>query len=63
MKQTVEIEMPTETSGLEECKQLLINLRNAALDAGQMEYAVGLSHCIAWLSAMQTSGVGQNREV
>lgn len=36
--------------GIESVRQLLIELRDGALQTGWMHYAVGLSHAIAYLS-------------
>lgn len=35
-----------------ELRELIIQLRNSALDSGNMEWAVQLSHVIAWMAVV-----------
>lgn len=57
MTKQIELKIPTETESVETCRAALIVLRDHSLKQGDMSWAVRLSHCIAWMSALQDAGV------
>ncbi len=53
----IELEVPTSTIPVKYCRECLSKLLDQALESKDCLLAVKLSHCVAWLSALQDAGV------